>query len=95
MRAHSNSSVPSEFLHLDPDTNMVVCMILDEDGFRPAHATEEALLLDQSALLAQVGAHAVQADSWQDFACDEALSLNDFVGRHQRSHAYQELAAPM
>lgn len=30
-----------EFLYLDPDTGMVVCMIADEDGFRPATAAQE------------------------------------------------------
>ena len=30
-----------EFLYMDPDTGMVVFMIADGDGFRPAHAADE------------------------------------------------------
>lgn len=30
-----------EFLYMEPDTGMIVCMIADGDGFRPATASQE------------------------------------------------------
>lgn len=39
----TNSNPISEFLYHDPDTGMIICMIADGDGFRPAHAAEEAI----------------------------------------------------
>lgn len=41
----ANNSL-EEFLYMDPDTGMIVCMIADEDGFRPATAAQEMASMD-------------------------------------------------
>lgn len=39
-----------EFLYFDPDTGMTVCMIMDGDGFRPAHAADEFRSIELAAI---------------------------------------------
>lgn len=43
LRSASGDAVSEveEFLYMDPDTGMIVCMIADGDGFRPATAMQE------------------------------------------------------
>ena len=57
----SNSQEIQEFLHMDPDTGMLVTMVADGDGFRAATAADEF----QSTAFAQLVAQARESNDLQ------------------------------
>lgn len=63
-----------EFLYIDPDTGMTVCMIGDESGFRPATAQEEMASVSLAHLktMTQVASPAPLFDEFQ--AVDELIA---------------------
>jgi hypothetical protein len=68
------------FLHMEPDTGLIVVMAWDEDGFRPMTASDEfeALQLQASSPQASAPAFAEVEDT------DEALDA--FVAMHTRAY---------
>lgn len=74
-----------EFLYIDPDTGMVVCMIADEDGFRPASACEEL----QSRELRDIHDQAPlepAINSTRSEVVEAEASIDDFVNSYERSY---------
>jgi hypothetical protein len=71
-----------EFLYMDPDTSMLVCMIADGDGFRPAHAHEEL----QGAQLQQILKHSIETIQSTDNGASELDDVDAFI--QQYDHAY-------
>ena len=69
-----------EFLYMDPDTGMVICMVQDEDGFRPATAFDEHSSVDPSYFSAQPAS--VIADS----PILEQMALDRFVSGYERAY---------
>jgi hypothetical protein len=76
-----------EFLYMDPDTSMMVCMIADGDGFRPAYAHEE-LQDDQLQQIYKQSSDAIQTTA--DVA-DELSGVDEFI--RQYDHAYPRPSA--
>lgn len=73
-----------EFLYMDPDTGMIVCMIADEDGFRPATAAQEMESLPARWFSEQPAAtpNPERDSAWTD----ELSSLDAFVQNFE--HAF-------
>ena len=80
-----------DFLYSDPDTGMVVCMVADGDGFRPATAFDEI----RSSNLHAIYVEALSGHSVSDFTfgvSQEDASINEFMGRHERSFGAPSMA---
>jgi len=71
----------SEFLYHDPDSGMVITMILDGDGFRPVTAMEESAISQGWAGVSMQ----VQEKKSQDSLEMAHGSLGDFISRYARS----------
>lgn len=73
-----------EFLWQDPDSGMIICMIADGDGFRPAHASDEvASLRFYDPLMDKAQAEPkepVLVDS-----SDISSSIDEFIEQYDRS----------
>lgn len=74
-----DDKLPSEFLYHDPDSGMVITMILDGDGFRPVTAMEE------SAISQGWAGVSMQETKSQDLLEMAHGSLGDFISRYARS----------
>lgn len=82
-----------EFLYMDPDTGMIVCMIADGDGFRPATAAQEMESLplhwfNDSPAPTSTPVPSVQAANayWANEQASEQFSLDAFVQNFE--HAF-------
>lgn len=69
----------SEFLYHDPDSGMVITMILDGDGFRPVTAMEESVISQEWAGMPMQGRKS------KDSLEMAHGSLGDFISRYARS----------
>lgn len=65
-----------EFLYMDPDTGMVVCMIADGDGFRPAHAADEMQLTEFGLTQRTTTANAITNEQANEQAPGSSASLS-------------------
>lgn len=87
-----------EFLYVDPDTGMVLCMIADGDGFRPAHAAEELesvdLALIHRDLSGKPNSPVLPSGRQAEFdALDEFNGLYAYAVGYERT--YGDFSAPM
>ncbi|WP_371436195.1 hypothetical protein [Polaromonas sp.] len=64
---------------MDPDTGMMICMIQDSDGFRPATAVEEFQSIDLAFLVQD------SQDAGADTA-NEGNALVEFVSRYEQAY---------
>lgn len=78
---------------MDPDTGMLVCMIADGDGFRPAHAAQEFQSIELAAIHAGLAPSATPSlpdDRAAEFgALDEFHALDLFVNHYERCYGAQ------
>lgn len=88
VNARITSTPIEEFLYMDPDTGMVVCMIADQDGFRPATAFDELASVELSRLYDQrPDGSPIYSQRGVDFG-EENRSLDHFVKSYE--HAFVE-----
>lgn len=81
---HTSNVAVEEFLYMDPDSGIIVCMIADGDGFRPATARQELESIPLHWIAG--GSHSQASETNNSLTSLGEDSLDDFVKSFE--HAY-------
>ena len=89
------SNAFEEFLYMNPDTSELVCMIVDGDGFRPAHAGEEMRSMELTQIYRAFDPSSPLSGNPSagiPSASSEELSLDDFVNQYEQAYGVPAMA---